>query len=129
MYKKIEFNESNNGGLLMPCKAEGFSLIELLFAFVILSFGLTALVKTQFIASSSLKNSQERYNALLVAQQFMDHALVSKNLSNLSDKIYCNNVWYFVNQKINQIEVNQSQVTIDVRWRQSLLTLSAQIVN
>jgi len=119
----------NRGELLIPCKPDAFSLIELLFALVILSFGLTALVKTHFIASSTLNKSQERYNALLVAQQFMDHAIVSKELNNLSDKIYCNNVWYVVSQKINQIAGNQAQVTVDVRWRQSLVTFSILVLS
>jgi Tfp pilus assembly protein PilV len=105
----------------------GFSLIELLFALLMLSFGLTALVKTHSIAASTLKNSQERYHALLIAQEYIDYALITKDLTAISDKICRNNVWYFVNQRMHHYSTYQSQITIDVKWRHSMLKMTARI--
>jgi prepilin-type N-terminal cleavage/methylation domain-containing protein len=112
---------------IVPCKESGFSLVELLFALLILSFGLTALVKTHSIAASTLNNSQERYHAMRIAQEFIDYALITKELISVSEKIYRNKVWYKVTQSIQHRSNNQSQITVDVNWRKSQLTLTAQI--
>jgi prepilin-type N-terminal cleavage/methylation domain-containing protein len=105
---------------------DGFSLIELLFALMLLSFGLTALMQTQNISASTLNNSQERFAALLIARQFLDHALVANGASSLNDTICQNNVCYFVSQKNCVIADTQTQITIEVRWRKSLMTLSSR---
>jgi len=124
-YQRNVIKEDNFLANLLRSYARGFSLLELLFALIILSFGLTALVQTHFSSASTLKNAQERYHALLIAQQYMNHALVSNDLDHISEKILRNNVWYFVNQRTNQIESEKTQITIEVRWRQLRLTLSS----
>jgi prepilin-type N-terminal cleavage/methylation domain-containing protein len=113
--------------ILWPCKSDGFSLVELLFALIILSFGLTALVHTHIISARTLKSAQERYNAMLIAQEYIDHALVSKDLSNISDSIFRNNVWYFIRQQRHQTADNQLQVTIEIKWRNAIMTLSTRV--
>jgi prepilin-type N-terminal cleavage/methylation domain-containing protein len=117
----------NHEDIVSSCKINGFSLIELLFALFLLSFGLTALVKTHSMAAQTLKNAHERYHALLIAQEFMDDALVTKKLTPLSDKIYRDHVWYFVSKRMQSYSVDQAQVTINVKWRQYALKLSARI--
>jgi len=113
--------------IIQPFSSEGFSLVELLFALIILSFGLTALMKTHILSASAIQTSQERYHALLMARQLMDQALVTKELNHSSDEIYHNKRFYFVSQHKSRLANEQTQVKIEVRWRQSQLTLSAYV--
>jgi len=115
--------------ILRPCTSGGFSLIELLFALVILSFGLTALMQTHIISAKTLKSTKERYHAMLIAQERIDQSLVSRVFRNSSDSICRNKVCYAVDQQIRQTEDNQSQITIEVKWRNSIMTLSAHVFN
>jgi len=93
---------------------------------MILSFGLTALMQNQIIAASTLKTSQERYNALLIARQFLDQALVSNEWINLEDNKICQNkVCFLVSRRKQALANDQNQITVDVRWRHFHVSLSA----
>ncbi|ETR72488.1 MAG: hypothetical protein OMM_07484 [Candidatus Magnetoglobus multicellularis str. Araruama] len=111
--------------ILLPFKSNGFSLLELLFALALLSFGLTALLQTHHIAAGSLKSTQERYHALLLAQEWMDAALVSEKKNNQTDKVYRSNVLYAISRKVVQSANDCVKIIIDVQWRTFHLSIDS----
>jgi len=111
---KFDGNTSDNF-----LNSKGFSLLELLFALVLFSFGLTALVQTHTISAFTLKTSQERYQALLIARQCLDSMLASDTPTSRKQEIYQNKILYVANSTYSN-----GEATVDIRWRQFSVILT-----
>ena len=102
----------------------GFSLVELLVALTLFSFGLTALIRTHQTAQSTLQTSREHYNALLIVQECMEYAQVSGKLLFHQTTVVRNGISYFITG-MSDNETNGIQtIAVTIQWKNKKLLFS-----
>jgi len=108
-------------------KSSGFSIIEILFAITIFSFGLTALMKTQQIANATIKSYQKKFCALLLAQQCLESAISSKSKVLTDYEIYQNKTLYKISFENQFVMNNTYELTVIVQWKNKKFSISKRI--
>ncbi|MBF0452123.1 MAG: prepilin-type N-terminal cleavage/methylation domain-containing protein [Candidatus Magnetomorum sp.] len=98
----------------------GFSLVEVLVALVLFSFGLTALIRTHHVAASTLQSVRDRYTALLIAQECIEKA---KNSDVLMNTVTQNGIQYAIIYDIQHKTNTTSILTVNVQWKNKQLSL------
>ncbi|KPA18900.1 hypothetical protein MHK_000837 [Candidatus Magnetomorum sp. HK-1] len=106
----------------------GFSMIEILFALVLFSFGLTALMRTHQIAASTLNSVRNQYSALLIAQESLESAIALKNISLNDYEILQNNILYNVNYDTQYVVNDTYELKVNVQWKNKKISISKRII-
>ena len=106
---------------------KGVSLVEVLVGILILSVGLMALSKLQTVIVTNNNWSQQRINALLLAQAYLDETILTDyaNLSSLHNKqytkpsgkyVYKVKTMVYSSRPVIPLPANTRRVTAEVTW-------------
>jgi len=104
--------------------SRGFSLVEVLVALALFSFGLTALISTHQVATYTLQSARERYNALLIAQEYLEQCIMFDNSTVQENPVFRNGINYFITWNINKNKSGVQNISINVQWKKKQLSLS-----